>query len=122
MRGKMAGSDARRFSPRPRPAPITRLDAVPARKRRRTPAEYAKSHASEERVFNAICDYKRLNDGNSPSVRELQSFLDFSSTSVVQYYIVRLISSGRIRLHRGSTRGINVAGGQWTFKAPDATE
>lgn len=66
-----------------------------------------------------IVQYKKDNDGISPTLRQLMFALDISSTSVCSYYLQRLVEQGRIyrvRAESGTT-GLGVPGGKWDIVA-----
>ena len=72
------------------------------------------------RLFNYIIDYKRQNDGNSPTMREMCDDLDLGSTSYVSYLLDRLAAHGKIEARdAGHSRSIRVVGGQWTWIQPN---
>ena len=67
-------------------------------------------------IFDYIVEYKRNNDGNSPSIREIMKACRLSSTSVTNYILNHLEAEGLILLpERGISRGIRVIGGKWSF-------
>lgn len=66
------------------------------------------------RVLGYIIDYKKHNDGASPSIREIGAACSITSTSVVRYILMSLEKEGHIRLAEGS-RGIVVSGGRWVY-------
>lgn len=65
-------------------------------------------------VYQFILKHKQDNDGNSPSVRNIQSALNLSSTSTVRGALQDLERQGLIELNGGTARNIKVVGGQWT--------
>lgn len=66
-------------------------------------------------VFTFIVNYKRNNDGNSPTIRTLQERFGISSTSVVAYILKKLEKDGKITLNNNTGQLINVVGGNWTY-------
>lgn len=66
-------------------------------------------------LFNAIVEFKKANDGNSPSSRDLIRVTDYTSTSVLQYNLRQLEAAGLIEIDRHITRMIRVVGGQWSY-------
>lgn len=72
------------------------------------------SNVMPDRVFEFIREYKRLNDGLSPTHREIMEGLDISSTSVVSYYLDNLVKRGKIVLP-DDRQGIKIVGGRWTY-------
>lgn len=73
-------------------------------------------------LFGYIVAYKRRHDGLSPTLREMQDALGYSSASVVRTDVESLIMEGRLRtLGRSRSRGIMVVGGHWEM-AQEAQE
>lgn len=72
---------------------------------------YAKT--TREKVFDYICDYKKENDGNSPTVREIKRGCGLSSESVVSYHLDILQCEGKIRRWPHTWRRVEVVGGKW---------
>jgi len=71
-----------------------------------------------ERIYQYIINYKRAHDGNSPTYREIRDACRISSTSIVSYWIDKLVASGRLRLSGDTgSRKIIVVGGQWSLAA-----
>lgn len=71
---------------------------------------------SRQAVFDFIVSYKRANDGNSPSLREIMAACGITSTSLMQFILDNLVDDGLIRIGPGP-RNIAVIGGCWTFSA-----
>jgi predicted MarR family transcription regulator len=72
-------------------------------------------------VFKFIVGYKMSHDGNSPTIRDIKSEFEISSTSVANYIVRNLCAMGLIYLPRGHAgrtiaRGIEVVGGEWTCR------
>jgi SOS-response transcriptional repressor LexA len=68
-------------------------------------------------IFGYIVSFKKRNDGLSPSIRELMSKFNISSTNVVHYILRVLEKEGKIKLYgKYTSRGIKVVGGKWTYK------
>lgn len=66
-----------------------------------------------DQIYQFICAYKTDHDGNSPSIREIADRFE-RSTSVVNYYIKKLESSGKLRRSGAvKARHIEVVGGIW---------
>src|SRR4030042_5832475 len=59
------------------------------------------------KVFKVIEDYQNMN-GFPPSIRDIQDIGDFSSTSVVNYYLEQLESMGHIKRSGRVSRGIRL--------------
>ena len=74
-----------------------------------------------EDVLAYITAYKTANDGNSPTIREIMSGCNVSSTSLVSYILRDLQDDGKIRVMQGS-RGIMVVGGQWRMENADKND
>ena len=66
-------------------------------------------------VLEFIKDYKKDNDGNSPSIRDIQYGVGISSTSVVSYYLDNLVERELITRLENDSRSIQVVGGSWTY-------
>ena len=71
---------------------------------------------SPNHVLQYVIQYKRENDGNSPSRRDICRDLGIRSTSHVNYLLNVLAVHGAIELvGRGRSRFIRVTGGEWTW-------
>lgn len=73
-----------------------------------------------DEIYHYIIAYKRQNDGNSPSVRQIALRCDLASTSQVHYYLNILETQNRIRrIDKGDgvdgRRYIAVVGGKWSL-------
>jgi repressor LexA len=68
-------------------------------------------------VFNYIVEYKRENDGNSPTIRDICAAVGFSSTSYVNYILEKLEHFEFIMRDKAKSRGISVIGGHWSYIA-----
>ena len=66
-----------------------------------------------DRAYNYIVDFKRLHDGNSPTMREIADELKPCSTSQVKFYLDRLEAMEKIRRRLGRACAIEVIGGKW---------
>jgi hypothetical protein len=79
-------------------------------------------------VFNFIVAHKMSHDGNSPSVRDIMREFEMASSSVAQFVVDDLVRMGRLRKPapnargRRASRGIEVAGGAWSFSAPERAQ
>ena len=62
-------------------------------------------------IYQYIIDYKKANDGNSPSIRQICQGLNIASTATVWYHMRRLSEAGMIGQNTG--RQVTVMGGQW---------
>ena len=67
-------------------------------------------------LFEAICDYKELHQGNSPSVRWLVKNSMYSSTSTVAYGLRALEDAGLITVTRDKARAIEIVGAKWVYE------
>ena len=61
-------------------------------------------------IFDFIVHYKKREDGNSPTIRDIRDGLNISSTSVVTYHLGVLEKRG---LLRRDGHNISVVGGWW---------
>lgn len=67
-----------------------------------------------EIIYRFIVEFKMKFDGNSPSIREIAEDCNISSTSMVAYYLEKLVESGLIEMSEGLERNkILVKGGEW---------
>jgi SOS-response transcriptional repressor LexA len=67
-----------------------------------------------EIVYKYIVAYKCHYDGNSPSIREIGVACEISSTSMVWYYLQKLVVEGLIEMSENTARPrILVKGGVW---------
>lgn len=78
--------------------------------------ERADARHKAETVLRYIIRYKGLNDGLSPSMREIMEACGLRSTSHVDLQLRKLEEAGWIS--RNGARGIFVNGGRWTYTAP----
>ncbi len=62
-----------------------------------------------ERVYNFIVEFMKKN-GYAPSVREICTGTDLSSTSSVYMHLLMLEDEGKIQMKKKSTRAIKVMG------------
>ena len=67
---------------------------------------------NHKEVLDFIIEYKRANDGLSPSMREIMA-KGVSSTSVVAWHLKKLELAGKISCN--GVRGIKVKGGSWNM-------
>ena len=72
---------------------------------------------SRQAVFDFIVSYKRANDGNSPSLREIMTACGIPSTSLMQFILDNLVDDDLIRIGPGQ-RNITVVGGCWSYSLP----
>lgn len=67
------------------------------------------------RIFDFIVAYKRQNDGNSPTLREIGEQFNVS-TSVVSSHLNKLIEAGKLaKPEFNSSRNIVVVGARWIY-------
>lgn len=66
-------------------------------------------------VYKFLIEYKRENDGNTPTIREIAEALGFSSTSLSRHYLNGLDRIGLIRREKLKSRGVEIVGGYWGF-------
>ena len=64
------------------------------------------------RVYNFIVEFIK-NNGYAPSVREICTGTDLSSTSSVYMHLLKLEDEGKIQMKKKSTRAIKVIGFQF---------
>lgn len=75
-----------------------------------------------ERIFDYIVEYKRANDGISPSYREIsENALGQKNVGVVvRNYLIKLENAGRIEIlrvdGRAQSRGIKLVGGEYLYQ------
>lgn len=62
-----------------------------------------------ERVYNFIVEFIK-NNGCAPSVREICTGTDLSSTSSVYMHLLKLEDEGKIQMKKKFTRAIKVIG------------
>ncbi|MDI6770115.1 MAG: hypothetical protein QMD04_10640 [Anaerolineales bacterium] len=72
---------------------------------------------SRIKVFEFIVAYKRANDGNSPSMREIMEACGITTLSLMDYILADLVDRGLIL--RSGSRSIRVIGGQWDYAGED---
>ena len=73
----------------------------------------------QRNIFEFIVDFKSNNDGNSPTIREIVEGCGISSTSVVNYNLLKLAEFGIIGLSSsGAARKISIPGGRWSVRKP----
>ncbi len=70
-----------------------------------------KTMEKREKILAYIIDFKQKNDGLSPTVRDITKNCEFSSTSVTDYHLDKMVVDGKIKRQR---RGIMIPGGSWT--------
>ncbi len=64
-------------------------------------------------VLAYIIDYKRKNDGASPTIREIKQHFGLKSTSHTRHILERLEEDGKIVLGYAEFRNIRIPGGRW---------
>jgi predicted MarR family transcription regulator len=71
-----------------------------------------------QRIYDFIVKHKIDHDGVSPTVKEIGTACDISSTGVVRYYLVSLERLGLIEYGKcRKSRMIKVIGGSWIAPA-----
>ncbi len=75
---------------------------------------------NRQTVLNYIIRYKKNNDGNSPTIREIMYACSIASTSNTSYILRDLQASGKVIILPRS-RGIKVTGGKWTYSTGDTS-
>lgn len=64
-------------------------------------------------IYRFIVDYKRQNDGVSPSMREIGRGVGLNSTNTVSLHLNTLKDAGMITMIYADSRSIRVNGGRW---------
>lgn len=73
---------------------------------------------NDQRIFDAIIDYKRRFDGATIDNETLER-VTFSCGDTIKFALARLEKAGRIqRIGNNATRKIIVIGGKWTYEEP----
>ena len=67
-------------------------------------------------VFNYIVEYKLENDGNSPSVNDIQEYFEWPRNMAYRR-LAELRRRKRIFYPDDKARSITVPGGQWSIKS-----
>lgn len=99
----------------PHPYRAESLRLLAPRNRERAPRQRRAVRPLDRKVYNWIVNFKGQNDGNSPTVREIQHGCGISSTSVVSAILVRLEAEELIRMRgEGKWHRIEVVNGRWT--------
>jgi SOS-response transcriptional repressor LexA len=75
---------------------------------------------NKTKLFNYIVEFKRTNDGCSPTYRQLRDGCGISSTSVVTYWLGVLERDGLIERSTDEARAIRVVGAEWVYDRPMA--
>ena len=70
--------------------------------------------STDELIFQFLIAYKRDNDGNTPSTREIAAGCSVS-LSTTQYHLTQLQLKQRIRIVSQRPRQIEIVGGIWCF-------
>jgi SOS-response transcriptional repressor LexA len=65
-------------------------------------------------MYKFIVSFKKMHDGNSPTVRQIGLAVGIRSASVVHYHLGKMEEMGLIRRENGT---IQVTGGQWIAPA-----
>lgn len=69
------------------------------------------------KVYRFIVSYKLANDGCAPTMREIGDEIGVGSTSLISYYLDRLVSAGVIKRTGFCSRAICLTGGRYEFQA-----
>lgn len=79
----------------------------------------------ENAIYDFIIAFKREHDA-SPTLREIANACDISTTSVVDYYIKKMVRDGRIKMQpKGratKSRMITVPGYSWRRDSDEVSE
>lgn len=73
----------------------------------------ARLSANDARVLAFIVGFKLQHDGLAPTMSEIADACNFSTKSLVSFYLDRLEGQRLIRRHEGRAAGIEVVGGRW---------
>jgi len=73
------------------------------------------NNQAREKIYQFIVAYKQLNDGNSPSMRDVAYGVN-TSLSNAQHHLRCLEAEGRISLGDAQRRHITIKGGQWSLQ------
>ena len=75
-------------------------------------------------VYNFLITYKRANDGNSPSIRQITDACGYKSTSAAHHALIRLQEAGKIKLlgDHGTSRLICIVGGFWNLRGNNGSK
>jgi SOS-response transcriptional repressor LexA len=65
-----------------------------------------------QEILEFIIEYKKENDGLSPTMREIMTACDMSSTSLVSHHLDVLVEDGHLG-RTGHHRHLTVPGGRW---------
>ena len=76
------------------------------------PMKRVEARTKPEKVYDFILEFKRVHDGNSPTIREIVTSCKISSTSMVWFYLNQLAADGLIKRQASN---IEVVGGKWIF-------
>jgi len=69
-----------------------------------------------ERVLAFIVGFKQKYDGVAPTIREIQTACEISSTSVTTWLLEKLEAAGKVKVLRElGARSIAVVGGEWSL-------
>lgn len=66
-------------------------------------------------IYNFIVEYKRVYNGNSPTIREIGDAAKIDSTSLIDYYLTTLDGMGLINRDGGGARNIFLPNSQWVL-------
>lgn len=70
---------------------------------------------AQSEVYWFIVEYKKANDGTSPTIREIMAGTDYNSTSAVRRTIMQLHDMGLIQVDYPNVRTIRVPGGSYQY-------
>ncbi len=72
-----------------------------------------KRQSNLDRMFGTIVEFKKENNGNSPSIREIMSKTEIGSTSYVLRGLKVLEDQGKIKFL--GVRNITIVGSTWSM-------
>jgi len=71
-------------------------------------SDYAEQ--TKDSILGFIIDFKRHNDGLSPTIRQIQKYMEFASSNTIWRWLEKLDAEGKIIR---TSSGIKIPGGQW---------
>lgn len=71
---------------------------------------------AREAILAFIIQFKRANDGASPTLREICEACNIASISTAHYHLQALSDAGRIQIDYATNRNIRIPGGEWVYR------
>lgn len=78
------------------------------------------SEQTTQAIYNFIIAFKKDNDGNSPTLREIARAAGISSSEATLYHLRKLERRGLIKRLPEKSRGIKVIGAEWVAPVAEA--